>query len=296
MEEIQVNAQINSEGLSEKIIVEKENIKKPSAKRLIKRFSVISVYVGEKIDLKKLQENIKKYTYISRDSPIILKIALGQYVTLTKFGVVTFWNIPKRQREEFIQEISPFVEKFNPNSLYFDTLKVIVGKELEDVKFGKVHLTKIDKEKIQVISFVISQSVALEKYEKEIEERVSNLEKLIDVLKSGNLRNLNQKELLREIGDILAVRQSSISHLSLFDKPETVWERAELETLYNKLFSEFELEDRFDILNEKIRFLSDHNKLLLDFITTQRGHFLEIIIIILILIEILIFFVETFLK
>lgn len=271
-------------------------VKQPPPKKARKSFSVFSCYLGEKIDLKKFQESLKKYPYITRDHPIVLKLATGQYAVLTKFGVVTFWNVPKNLREEFIQEISQFVEEFDKNYPFFDTLKVFTGKEIEDVKFGKVYLTKIDKEKVQVISFVISQSVALERFEKEIEQRVSELERLIGILKSGRITTLREKELLREIGDILAVRQRTISHLSLFDKPETTWERAELERLYNKLFYEFELGDRFDILNEKIRFLADHNKLLLDFISTQRGHFLELIIIILILIELLIFIGETFLK
>jgi uncharacterized Rmd1/YagE family protein len=273
--------------------VTKEVVKKPIPRRLRKSFSLFSVYLGESIDLKKMQENLKKYPYITRELPIILKIAQGQYAVLTKFGVVTFWNVPKRQREEFIREISPFIEKFDQNFAYFDTLKVLIGKEKEDVKFGKVFLTKIDKEKVQVISFVISQSVALERYEKEIEQRVSELEKLIIYLRLGKLANIQEKELLREIGDILAVRQSTISHLSLFDKPETTWEREELEKLYNKLFYEFELGDRFDILNEKIKFLSDHNKLLLDFISSKRGQFLELIIVVLIFIEVLIFIGEV---
>jgi uncharacterized Rmd1/YagE family protein len=272
----------------------KEIVKKPPLKKIRRSFSIFSCYLGEKIDLKKLQEGFKKYTYITRDQPIVLKLDTGQYAVLTKFGVVTFWNVPKNVREEFIQEISQFVEKFEKNYPYFDTLQVFTGKEIEDVKFGKVYLTKIDKEKVQVISFVISQSVALERFEKEIEQRVSELERLIEILKSEKIRILREKELLKEIGDILTVRQSTISHLSLFDKPEMTWEREELERLYNKLFYEFELGDRFDILNEKIKFLSDHNKLLLDLIFSKRGQFLELIIAVLLFIEVLIFLGEVF--
>ncbi|MBC7074462.1 hypothetical protein H5T58_03745, partial [Candidatus Parcubacteria bacterium] len=68
----------------------------------------------------------------------------------------------------------------------------------------------------------------------------------------------------------------------------------EIEKLYDKLSVELDLPDRFDVLNEKIKFLSDHHKILLDFISNQRSHFLELIIIILILIELLIFFFEVF--
>jgi len=274
--------------------MEEKIIKKPVFKKFKKSFSLLCLYLGDSIDLKKLQENLKKYPFITREHPIILKLAIGQYAVLTKFGTITFWNVPKKQREELIEEISPFVENFNKNYEYSDTLKVFTGKEIEDIRFGKVYLTKIDKEKVQIISFVLSQSVALERFEKEIEERVLELEKVINVLKSGIWKGLKERKLLSQIGDILSVKQRTISHLSLFDKPETTWERPEIERLYNKLYFEFELPDRFDILNEKIRFLSDHNKILLDFISTQRSNFLEMIIIALILIEILIFIFEVF--
>jgi uncharacterized Rmd1/YagE family protein len=274
--------------------MEEKNIKKPVFRKIKKSFSLLCLYLGDGIDLKKMQEKLKKYPYITREHPIVLKLATGQYAVLTKFGTVTFWNVPKGTRNELIKEISPFVENFDQNYPYLDTLKVFTGKEIEDVRFGKVYLMKIDKEKVQIISFVLSQSVALERFEKEIEERVSELEKVINILKSGVWRGLGEKRLLGQIGDILSVKQKTISHLSLFDKPETTWERPEIERLYNKLYFEFELPDRFDILNEKIKFLSDHNKILLDFISTQRSNFLEAIIIALILIEILIFIFEVF--
>lgn len=274
--------------------MKEETTKKITIKKAKKIFSLLTVYLGRRIDLKKLQEKLRKYPYLTREHPLLLKLGAGQYVVLTKFGAVTFWNVPRATREVFIQEISSFIENFNQQYSYSDTLKVLVGKEIEDVKFGRVYLTKIDKEKIQIISFVLSQSVALEKYETEIEERISEMEKVINILKSGNWRGIKEKKLLSQIGEMLAVKQETISHLSLFDKPETTWERVEIERLYNKLYYEFELADRLDILNEKIRFLSDHNKILLDFISTQRGHLLELVIIFLILIEILFFFLEVF--
>lgn len=274
--------------------MEKAIVRKPPIK---KRFSLIAFYLGEEIELKKLQERLKHYPFLSREHPILLKLAIDQYALLTKFGVVVFWNVPERMQREFIQEISPFVENFNINYSLSETLKVFLGgKEVDEVRSGRVFLTKLDREKVQIISLVLAQSVALENYEIEIEKRVLEMEKIITALKSGTWQGLKEKNLLRQIGDILAVKQKTISHLSLLDKPETVWERAELEKLYNKLSFELDLRDRTDILNEKIKFLSDHHKILLDFISAQRGNFLELIIIILILIEIFIFFFETFRK
>lgn len=104
--------------------------------------------------------------------------------------------MPKKLKEEFIKEISIFVENFNEDHSFFETLKVFVNKEIEDIKFNKVYLAKLNKEKIQTISLVLGQSVALEKYEIEIEERISELEKVITILKSGIWRGLNEKNII----------------------------------------------------------------------------------------------------
>lgn len=275
-------------------IISKAITQRINKRNLKKSFSLFALYLGDRIDLKKLQENLKKYPYLTREHPIVLKLAIDQYAVLMKFGSVVFWNVPKEIRYEFINEISPFIDGFNPNYPYSDILKVFVGTQKEEVRSNKVYLTSIDREKIQIISFVLGQSIALEKYEVQIEERILEMEKVISVLKSGFWRGLKEKNLLSQFGEILAVKQKTISHLSLLDKPETTWDRLEIERLYNKLYYEFELTDRLDILNEKIRFLSDHNKILLDFTTAQRSNFLELVIIILILIELLIFFFESF--
>lgn len=261
-----------------------------------KKFFVEGIFLGDSIDLKKFQEKVKKYPYLTRESPIVLKFAVGEYIVVTKFGAVVFWNVKENEKRKFIEEIVPFVENYNPEWKFRDSLKVFISPEIERVKFGKIFISKLDKEKVQIISFVLAQSVALEKYEVEIEERLREIEKVIEALKTKNWFQFKEKEILAQIGEILAVKQRAISHLSLFDKPATTWEREDIEKLYHQLAFEFELEDRFDVLNEKIKFLSDHHKILLDFVSAQRGNFLELIIVILIIIELLIFFGETFLK
>lgn len=274
--------------------MKEKTLSKPDMKKSKKSFSLLALYLGERIDLKKLQENLKKYPYLSREHPILLKLAIGQYAVITKFGVVIFWNVPKNQREEFIKEVSPFVENFSREYKYLDTIRVWIKKDFEDVKFGRVYLNNIDKEKVQIISLVLGQSVALERYETEIEERISEMEKVIHILKSGKWQRLKESKILSQIGEILTVKQRTISHLSLLDKPDTTWERAEIEKIYDKLYYELEIKDRLDILNEKIKFLSDHHKILLDFISAQRSNFLETIIVILIVIEIFFFLFEIF--
>jgi required for meiotic nuclear division protein 1 len=138
---------------------------------------------------------------------------------------------------------------------FFDYLKVFMINNGEDkVLFNKIILSKLDKEKIQIISFVLSQSVALERYEVKIEQRLNELAKIIENIKLNLKKEFKEQYLLSQISDIFLIKQKAISHLSLFDKPDTTWEKPEIEKLYNKLYLYFELEDRFDILNEKLNF------------------------------------------
>ncbi len=262
---------------------------KTAKKQRNMRFSAETVYIGEYIDLKKIQENIKRYTYLNRDHPLVIRLLKEQFAVLTKFGAVTFWNTPDRLRKQFLSEIKPFVKSRKDHYPYDEDTKVITGRDTDKVTFEKVYLTDFGVDKIKIISYVLSQSVALERYEDEIEQNLADIGLVVENLKSTGRALLGERALLKKIGEILSVKQIAVAHLSLFDKPEEVWEFPELEDLYNKLHSEYELRARFDILDKKIKYLSDTAQMLMNFLAEKRNAFLELVIIILIAIEIVLF-------
>lgn len=251
-------------------------------------------YLGEQTDLKKIQENIKKYHYLNRDHPLVIQLLDHEYAVLTKFGTVTFWNTAESLANQFAKEVAPYIKNANPLYDYTDTLKVHIGPGAERVSFEELHVKDLDVEKMKIISYVSGQSAALDRYENDINERLDELGKVVENLKTSGRTRSTQGSLLRQVGHILSVKQNAVSNISLFDKPDETWERVELEKLYNELHSEYELRDRFDVLNEKIDFLSENNTTLLNFISSQKSNFLELIIIILIAIEIILFLPDWF--
>ncbi len=262
----------------------------------IAEFRVETKYLGEKIDLKKFQEVVKKYHFLNRDHPLIMELLDGQYVALTKFGTVTFWNVSDRLAHDFTAELAPFIKNSHHHGRYHDSLDVHVGSEIETekVSFEEAYLKDLDIEKMKIISYVSAQSVALDRYEDEIDERLVELGKVVDNLKDSGDARYTQKGLLQQVGHTLSVKQSAVSNLSLLDKPDAAWEREEIEKLYDHLRDAYELRDRFDILNEKIDFLSENNTTLLDVVSSQRSNLLELVVIALIIIEIVLFMLELF--
>lgn len=244
-------------------------------------------YVGESIDLKKIQEGIKQYPFLNRDHPLVLKFLKDKYIVLTKFGGVSFWNIAERQQKQFLRELAPFVKAKKEYYPYKEKVRIIIkeGEHVDYVSSQKISLSILDINRIKIISYVISQSVALEHYEDDIETHLNELENVIENLKNTGRALLKERELLKQVGRVLSVKQNAVSHLSLFDKPEEVWESPELESLYNKMNVEFDLQVRFSVLDKKIDFLSENSRMLMEFMAEKKNAFLELIIIILILIE-----------
>ena len=258
------------------------------------KFVVDTVYVGESVDLKKLQEGIKQYTYLNRDDPLVLRLLKEQYAVLTKFGAVTFWNVPGKLRRQFLKELQPYVNSKKPSYSYDEDTKVLVGGSAERVTFEKVYIADLDPGKIKIISYVLSQSVALERYEDDIEIILSEVGSIAEGLKVSGKAPLSEKELLKQIGRVLSVKQVAVSHLALFDKPDELWESPELEKLYSLMSSEYELRVRFEVLDKKINYLSDISLMLMNFLAEKRNAFLEIVIIILIAIDIVLWFLPPF--
>lgn len=255
-------------------------------------FNVETVYVGESTDLKRVQENFKRYSFLNHDHPLIIRLLDGQFTVLTKFGTVSFWSVGDKLKKQFLSELMPFVKSRREFYPFHDKTRVVSGSPSERVTFVKIFLTDFTLEKMKIISYVLSQSVALERYEEEIEGNLKELGVIIENLKTHGRPMLRERALLKQIGKVLSVKQVAVAHLSLFDKPDEAWESPELESLYNQIQREYEMGDRFDIIDEKINFMSDNAKMLMDFIAEKRNAFLEMIIIALFVIDLIPLFID----
>ncbi len=246
-----------------------------------KEYTVEAFYVGESIDLRRAEDALKRYIFLNRDHPLVIQFTKDSYIALTKFGVVVFWNVSESERQKFLQELSPYIKSIRPRYSYSETSEVFIS-EHDNITAKGIHISILEVERIKLVSFAIAQSVALERYEEEVEEQLAELETVITNLKTTGKALLRESDLLKQVGRIMVVKQITISHLSLFDKPEEAWESPELEKLYSLLAAEFELEVRFSVLDKKIEFLSESSKILMEFLAEKRSAFLEWIIIILI--------------
>ena len=137
----------------------------------------------------------------------------------------------------------------------------------------------------ELISTVLAKSVALEKTEEQLGKINDDLETMIDRLEKGKLR-IGNKELARTTAKIIRHEYNTLAYIMILDKPEITWTSNTACEFYDKMLDFFELNDRYKILKSKTEILYN----IMDGFSTIshsiRGLFVEWIIVILIVIEI----------
>ena len=85
---------------------------------------------------------------------------------------------------------------------------------------------------------------------------------------------------------VVGTRMEVLSVLHLLDKPDVVWEDAGAERIYEAMRVEFDLVDRYEALELKLRSVQDALTLVTDVARDRRLVLLEVSIVVLILFEI----------
>ncbi len=211
-------------------------------------------------------------------------------IFVTKFNVITFVGYEKEYAETFLLK---FCGISNLVLIEQEDYQIILNKELaEDWKIegNEIILKRYSSLYIQIIAFVVSQSVGLEKYEIKMEDFLKDSSK---IMQNYNHSIFNRKKLTIFLKELSLMRHDMWNNLLLLDKPNIVWENEDIEKLYNKLDTSFEIKSRYDIIEYKLRHLKDDIQSLMDFISHKHSEFLEWIIIWLITFEIIMSFFKT---
>ena len=94
------------------------------------------------------------------------------------------------------------------------------------------------------------------------------------------------RPLHRFIGEAIGIRSEVIAVLHLLDKPDETWDDPAMDAIYDDLRDEFDLVDRHDALEQKLKSVQESLELILDVARDRRLFLLEASIVALIVLEI----------
>jgi uncharacterized Rmd1/YagE family protein len=132
---------------------------------------------------------------------------------------------------------------------------------------------------------IVAQSAAMEYYERLVDSLFARTDSLVAPLEQRGTVSVRTRQMHRFIGEAISTRNEVLSILHLLDKPDEIWDDPELDRIYGDLRSEFDLVDRYQALERKLRGVQEALELVLDVARERRMWLLEASIAILILVE-----------
>jgi uncharacterized Rmd1/YagE family protein len=210
----------------------------------------------------------------------------GGTVFIYPFGVVVFYDLPPPVREAELTRlyrVRPGLTSATVKEEF--TVREDPGVK-PDVVSGVLILDKMTFERASVVSLTIAQSAAMEYYDRIIDQMFGQTDKLVDRLEKVGTMPLSTRPLHRFIGAAIGTRSEVLSILHLLDRPDALWDDPGADSIYEQLRAEFDLVDRYQALELKLRAVQEALELVLDVARDRRLVLLEASIVLLIVLEI----------
>lgn len=263
--------------------------------------------VTNEFDLNKIAiaNNIpKKYTW---EEPLFIENRLfesilhqkpseNQKILVFSFGSIVFINISSQNITAFLKYIKTFKPDIDLNQYnkYSDDYELRVTENKPIILTDEyVTVPKLEPFHLELISTVIAKSVALEKTEEQLEKILNKLENIIDKLEEGDFR-IGNKQLARTSATIIRHEYNTIAYIMILDKPDITWQSSVAAEFYDNMAEFFELNDRFEILKSKTDILNTIMEGFSSISYSIRGLFLEMVVIILIILEVILMIIDLF--
>jgi uncharacterized Rmd1/YagE family protein len=207
------------------------------------------------------------------------------HVVLSPFGVLTLIAEEKKTILSALSILNISLEE--KDGIITQDYPIQIDSELNEpfsITNEVITLREVSTLNLNVIALVISQSVGLEHYEKRLDSLFLESRQIVESIHSFSISR--RSHLMQFAKKLALTRHDMVSNLLLLDKPNILWDNEEAEVLYNRLAFILELYDRHEIALSKLAQIKEDVMLVMDLINHKKSEFLEWIIIVLILVEI----------
>jgi uncharacterized Rmd1/YagE family protein len=211
--------------------------------------------------------------------------AAGGEVFLYPFGAVVFCDVPQPARDEEMARLRRVRPALTSSSAAEDFTVREDPQARPDVTEGVLVLDRMTPDRTSIIALTVAQSAAMEYYERIVEQMFERTDRLVDRLERWGTVSPWTRPLHKFIGAAIGTRSEVLSILHLFDKPDEVWDDPGIALIYDELRAEFDLSDRYQALELKLRSVQEALELVLDVARDRRLVLLEVAIMLLIVSE-----------
>lgn len=219
-------------------------------------------------------------------TPLTISVREGGVAVLFRYGVIILMNVSPTAETALLDRLSAMVsDPFEPRES--DEVRIEVRGDADDQigVNGTIVLKELSLERLQLIADVLAKSLILSHYETRIALGFDRVEPMAEMLRRRGRIGIAVAPLLRQIGNALLVQQKMVGRVETVEKPDLLWDHAELERFYARLAEEYELRERSRALDHKQEVILRTSETLLGLVQERGNTRLEWYVLILIVAE-----------
>lgn len=245
-------------------------------------FGARALLLGERIELRS-----RFAGEVLARNPLTVPVKGGGVAVLFRYGAVVLFDVPAAAQAPFLDQVLALVWNRYEKPETEDVAVCVDPAIREGMQGDAVYFESMSVERIQVVASVLSKSVALAMYESRIAQNFDRIEPLARNLERNGRISGKSSELLKHIGAMLLSEQMMVGRVEISEKPDTLWDHPDLEGLYLRMESEFEIRERYAALERKLNLISRTVQTVVELLHSKRSLRLEWAIVLLIVFEVM---------
>lgn len=262
----------------------------------VKDISLHAETYKEDFDLDRLPSEWGSYPSLDAND-VRVKLCGGQGIAFAwRFGAVVFVEVPREERSREISNIrhSLGLPSTEPRVTAESFFIFVDPNRPAQVEYNRLVLPKVNHERLGAVVQTLAQSVAMEYFEEVVTEAKAQVLTMLDKIRMQGRIVVSVVRLNRQIAVASMAQAEVVGVLHLLDKPDTLWNDAEMESIYLDLRNAFDLEERFKAIEYKIDTIKESLRIVLEARNSALAQRLELIIILLVGIEVMFSIFERF--
>lgn len=247
---------------------------------------------------------------------LLMKFFRGKDLFAFRFGALVSWGFSGTERKAVTNFLKAFAVRPLPQDevdeeiMHFVIRRRVGGEEEEEEEFegeavdqdgcgahsaikqDQINLTTRSPYERLAHAYALAQSVRLGVFEVVVDRSIATTRSIPETMATTGEVKLDAKELSKQMGGLLMLRCNVNLHTDILDTPDIFWDEERFEPHYVACRGYLDIDKRVDILNQRLGVLKDLYDLLQNTINVKHENKLEWFIIILILVEVFLEFLE----
>lgn len=209
------------------------------------------------------------------------------YMVVFQYGSAVLFNIVDNEVEAYLKIVRRYASGLLPEMRKDDYAVKQNPVLAEDMQGGTdyIVLKNLDIDGIRIIGRVLGQSIALDYFVSQIDGMVEEFTDINRGMEKTGTFTMDRRKLFQLVGKANSNLADVILKVGLFERSEIAWRDAKYAQIFEYLWEEYEVTQRFGNLDFKLKFVEHNIHFLQEVLQNRRSNLLEWCIIYLIFIE-----------